>query len=115
MAMPEDEIVVTILAGPRVTLSLSASNPALATLTKLGFASRGEQYSREIASEEDRIALIKELIGMDALFEGGSGWSPAELVGYYQDRHLVHGDYLEITWRSPTNFILRRCVQAPRE
>jgi hypothetical protein len=101
MSLLNDEIVVTDIAGSEARLSCGKVDK-MQKLTGLGFVSDGDRMVRPISDDADRRAIIASLIQLDALFSGGAGWSPAELVGYYQDRKEITSPCRRVAWKSPT-------------
>lgn len=89
---------------PEITQS---DDPARETaLVTLGFVREGDQLVRPIADDVDRQMLVRELIGMDALFAAGRDWSPSELVDFYREQGVVVQSYRMITWKGPDHYVI---------
>lgn len=105
MSYPDNEIIVLDIAGSHARLH-STKPDAGPALQALGFVLEGEQFVRPIADVPERESLVKKLIEMGALFSGGAGWSPAELLEMYKEQGIITGSYKTISWRGPDNFII---------
>ncbi|MEA1649080.1 hypothetical protein UAJ10_08610 [Nitrospirillum sp. BR 11164] len=104
--MPDEGIIITELAGKRAVAR--AVTPAdREALARLGFLSQDGQLSRAVPTEESRIALIRALIDIGALFSDGQDWCPAELVAHYREAGHIHQPFRVISWNSPSNFRIR--------
>jgi len=106
MKFPDDEIVITEIAGSRAVAFANTDKKILA-LNALGFLEEGDHLVRKIISEVDRINLLKDLIQLSALFSSGRDWSPAELVDFYRERGDIGQSYRVISWRGPGAFYIR--------
>jgi hypothetical protein len=104
MIMPKDAIVVSDIAGRRAVLKVAGSIKEAMPILSIGFEWDGDTLVRRIVDQADRQELIRKLISFKALFVGGEGWSPADLVEYYREKGLVTGTYLKIIWRSPEEY-----------
>lgn len=103
--MPQDEVVVLALAGD--TAKLICTKPsAIAVLTTIGFVTHGNHMETPIKDDAGRKRLVKQLIGLGAIFSGGAGWSPAELLSYYREQEAIIEPYRMIVWRSPHDYLI---------
>ncbi len=105
MNSPDNAIIVLDIAGSHARLHATKPDAEQA-LQVLGFVLEGEQLVRPIADVPERESLVNKLIELGALFSGGSGWSPAELLDMYREQGIVKGSYKTISWRGPDNFII---------
>ena len=105
MNCPAGEIVVADIAGSRALVV--CNKPSVeAALLGLGFQVEGANAVRTIPDDDDRKALVNELIRLDALFSAGTGWRPAELLGLYREQGVVSGSYKVIFWRNPRDYAI---------
>lgn len=105
MSMPNKELVVLDIAGSRAQI-WSDDLARESALLALGFTREGEQLVRPIKDDADRQFLVRELIGMDALFSAGRDWSPAELVDFYREKGFITQSYRMISWKSPQQYLI---------
>ena len=77
---------------------------AVVELVELGFVSNGQEMSRIIADEDERLSIIGCLVKMGALFSDGHGWSPSELLIYLRDQGKLSGEFQRISWKGPNDF-----------
>lgn len=105
MEMPRDELVVLDIAGSsaRVMCDVPETKSALEAL---GFLREDDQLVRRIIDDTDRQTLVRELIGMNALFAAGRDWSPSELVDFYREQGFISRGYRMITWTNPENYLI---------
>jgi hypothetical protein len=103
--MPDDEVVVLELAGDSAR-AICPNKLARHALTSLGFAGLDEQMVRPINDDADRKQLTTGLLALNAIFSGGPGWSPAELLGYYREQGIVTKPYRTIVWKGPRSFVI---------
>jgi hypothetical protein len=106
--LPNEEIVVLEIAGHRAVVACTkpSAEPALRAL---GFAAEGDALVHTLSDDASRIALIKDLIRLDAVFSEGRDWAPAELLGLYREQGVVTEPYRVIRWRNPSDYEIRRC------
>lgn len=108
MKMPSNILLVSELAGKQACVKISAPTPAqLQKCLDLGFEPQPGKLVRVVVGEEDRLALTKKLIEAGALFIGGPGWSPAEVVAQYKDEGKINQAYRAIVWKSPEEYEIR--------
>ena len=105
MSYPDNEIIVLDIAGNQARLG-STKPDADAALQALGFVQQGEQWVRPLADAAERESLVARLIELGALFSGGAGWSPAELLDMYREQGIIKGGYKTISWRGPDQFVI---------
>lgn len=104
--MPSDAIVVVDIFSD--VLELKVLDDGLKEKVKvLGFSCSDELMVRQVASEEEKIHIINELVKADALFSFGHGWYPSEVMSYYRTNGLYSGKYNVISWESPTKYNIR--------
>lgn len=103
--MPENEVIVLALAGNSAKV-ICTKILAKKTLMALGFTARDEQMDRPVKDDSERRQLALQLISLDALFSGGPGWSPAELLSYYRERNIITETYRTIAWKGPDTYII---------
>ncbi|MDW2982549.1 MAG: hypothetical protein WBG81_12875 [Rhodanobacter sp.] len=103
--MPENEVVVLALAGNSIKV-ICTKALAKQALVALGFTARDEQMDRSVKDDSERRQLTLQLISLDALFSGGPGWSPAELLGYYREQNIITEAYRTIVWKGPGVYII---------
>ena len=98
-----DEIVVFDIASNQAIVSCGTQSQEV-TLARLGFVSEGTQMVRPIADVHDRVALVRTLIEMNALFSGGRDWSPLEMINLLKEQGQILTGYRIITWQSSTEY-----------
>ena len=103
--MPTNEVIVLALAGNSAKLFCTKS-PIERDLKSLGFVMWEKCMERDIKDDSDRKQLTMQLITLGALFSGGWGWSPAELLGYYRDQGIITQPYRTIAWKNPNSYII---------
>lgn len=104
-SFPDTEIVVLDIAG--VCASVQCGRLADSKLLlPLGFTGSADNMTRLIRDTEDRRNLVRALIKINAIFSGGRGWSPKELVEYYCEQGIVKENYRTITWRNPSEYVV---------
>ncbi|MDG3442706.1 hypothetical protein [Nitrospirillum amazonense] len=104
--MPDEGIIVTELAGRRAVARAMTPTDEV-DLARLGFLPQDGRLARAVPTEEDRIALIRVLIDIGALFADGRDWCPAELVAHYREAGHIRQRFRVISWNSPSNFRIR--------
>ena len=105
MRVPENEILVLDIAGNCARLNCLKKG-AEPILTRLGFTKNDAQMVRAILDVAEREELVRVLIEMGALFSGGPGWSPSELVARYREQGIIKTGYKSINWKTPEQYII---------
>src|SRR5476651_853926 len=105
MSAVKDEIIVLDIAGTHARIACEKRSSETA-LVALGFVHDGEQMVRPILDDADRLNLVIALIQLNALFQGGRDWSPAELMELYRDQGLILKNYRVIIWKSPNLYLI---------
>lgn len=102
-----NKIIIVELAGRNITLSNPNDN-FKENLESIGFKKTGEYYSLTLATclIDQRVALIKKLIKLGAIFSYGKDWSPSELVDYYRSTGLIDYKYYKISWKGKDDFYI---------
>lgn len=104
--MPDNCVIVRDIAGKYARIKNNNKNYKDYFLS-LGFMPDGDQLSREIIDDDDRIEIIKKLIEVGALFSSGRGWSPEDILAMYSEKGLVNKNYLVISWKDPENYFIK--------
>jgi len=99
---PANELVVVDIAGSTARIQCDASKED--ALRNLGFEETQGLWTKNIDDSDERVALVRELIEIGALFSEGRDWSPAELVQMYVEQGAVQGRYRTIRWLNPQNY-----------
>lgn len=110
MSIIKDEIIVLDIAGVRARVACDKHESEVALRT-LGFMWEGAQMVRPIIDDKDRQNLVRELINLNALFEGGRDWSPSELGDLYRDQGNISTGYRAITWTGPDKYLIFYKIQ----
>lgn len=110
MLMPSKIIIVSELASKQAVLKVNAPEArTLSLMVSLGFDQVDGVFKRPITDQTDRHHLISALIEAGALFVGGPGWSPAEVVGYLREQGLLNENFKRIVWKSPQEYLIEQC------
>lgn len=105
MKTVKDEIVVLDIAGAHARIACEKPS-AESALIALGFFHEGEQMVRPILDDADRKNLVIALVQLNALFQSGRDWSPAELMELYRDEGIILENYRVITWKNPDLYLI---------
>jgi hypothetical protein len=103
--MPENALVVLDIAGTCARV-LNSRADNFAALLRLGFVRPDNQDERRISGMNDRIALVEELIALEALFTCGRDWSPAEVVAFFQEQGWVKTACRTIAWADQDTYLV---------
>lgn len=103
--MPSSEIVVLDVADGRAMVKVGCSAD-VAKLIALGFILVDHVGERQISDMDERAYVVKKLIALGAIFCGGRGWSPAEVVNYLQDQRWVNTEFRSIEWVNPDRSVI---------
>lgn len=111
--IPENEIIVEFLNGRCLLLCTRVS--AKAQLLDLGFCPSGHdlQMVRDIVDDLDRVALIKQLIDLKALFVRGGPLPPTDVVSFYSEQGYITGTYRVISWGGPSQYHIETVSCSP--
>lgn len=101
----KDEIIVLDIAGTSARIACE-NQSSVSKLVTLGFVHEGDQMVRPILDDADRKNLITTLIELNALFQSGRDWSPAELLELYSDQGTILNSYRVITWKNPSWYLI---------
>lgn len=103
--IPHDDIVVRDIAGAIALVTCTNSSKTKA-LIKMGFVVGGCGFERAISDMDDRRAIVRQLILLDALFSDGRDWCPAALLEYFVEQNWVSLPYKTISWKSPESWVV---------
>lgn len=101
--MPKDYIIVNDISGNVVSVRVQGCH-LVNKVKSLGFLYTGDLMSKVIENENEKIALIRELVKIGALFMFGYGWYPSEVMRFYKDKGLYTGTYKVISWSDQNHY-----------
>lgn len=104
MNKPIGVFLVHELAGRRIVIEWTGPTDTPGYIYDLGFEHEKTRFAKSVSDDFERVDVIKSLITHKALFIGGAGWSPAELVIYYKEQGKLHESFSEIIWRNPEQY-----------
>lgn len=103
MKYPDAEVIVVDIAGNKARLVVT-DEKRIEALQEIGFERQGDQFVRVIVDDNDRKALVRALIRLDAVFSGGAGWSPSDLLQYYVKQGEEFNGYRMISWSGKDSY-----------
>lgn len=111
--LPENEIIVETLNGRCVLLCTKPS--AKAQLLDLGLRPGGRDLEmvRQIVDDVDRVALITQLINLNALFVNGGPLPPSNVVAFYCQQGCITDTFRAISWSGPGQYNIETVICPP--
>lgn len=89
----KDKVIVIDIAGD-FSLVKTENLEMISKLINLGFRLNENGFFEKLNhTQDERLANIKKLINIGALFSSGKDWSPEELMNYYSELGLIKEPY----------------------
>ena len=111
MLMPPNTLLVSEIAGNHAILKIGSPTMQIVQgALDLGFKPEEGRLVREISGHEERVDLINKLIRIGAIFIGGPGWSPSQVVAQYKEEGKVPQPYREIVWHNPESYEITEII-----